>query len=225
MSSLNNCKMKISDILSKSIRPELYEKGTSFMWTDEYISKQILNIHLNPDIDLGSRKMTTIKKTADWILKIQPQKKKLEILDLGCGPGLYSEIFAQSGHKVTGVDISQNSINYAKSEASRKKLEVSYMNANYLELNLTENKYDLVTLIYTDFGVLLPSERSKLLSFIFRVLKKGGVFVFDVLKDKGIENKTTSKTWEISNAGFWKESPYIALSESFLYDNEILMMR
>lgn len=105
-----------------------------------------------------------------------------------------------------------------------KKLEIVYINANYLELKLEENKYDLVTLIYTDLGALLPRERSKLLSFIFRILKKGGVFVFDVLKDKDIENKTIPKTWEASNTGFWKESPYITLSESFLYDNEKIIL-
>lgn len=114
--------MKIIDIISKSIKPGLYEKGTSFMWTDNYISKQLLNVHLNPEIDLGSRKMTTIKSTAEWILKIKQEDKELEILDLGCGPGLYSEIFSQSGHKVTGVDISQTSIDYAKKEAIRKKI-------------------------------------------------------------------------------------------------------
>ncbi len=31
--------MKISDIISQSEKPELYAKGTSFMWTDKHISK------------------------------------------------------------------------------------------------------------------------------------------------------------------------------------------
>jgi len=216
--------MKITDIISKSAKPGLYEKGTSFMWADPYISKQLLNVHLNPGIDLGSRKMTTIKSTADWMLRMQPQNKTLEILDLGCGPGLYASIFAQSGHHVTGVDISKTSIDYARSEAYRMKLDISYINANYLELELAESKYDLVTIIYTDLGVLLPAERSKLLNFIFRVLKKGGAFVFDVLKDNNIENKTSPKTWEASNVGFWKESPYFALSESFLYEKEKVIL-
>jgi ubiquinone/menaquinone biosynthesis C-methylase UbiE len=216
--------MKILDILSKSIKPKLYEKGTSFMWRDDHISKQLLNIHLNPDIDLASRKMETIKSTVDWILKMQQQNKTLEILDLGCGPGLYSEIFAQSGHKVTGVDISQTSIDYAKKEATRKNLDISYINANYLELNLSENKYDLITLIYTDLGTLLPSERNRLLSLVFRFLKTGGMFVFDVLKDNNIEIKTSPKSWEVSKSGFWSESPYIDLSESFLYDNEKVIL-
>lgn len=215
--------MKIPNILSKIEKPELYEKGTSFMWTDEHISRQLLNIHINSDVDLGSRKMTTIKKTADWILEMK-RNRKLEILDLGCGPGLYAEIFAQKGHNVTGVDISQTSIDFAKKEAKQKNLNISYIIANYLELELSEEKYDLVTLIYTDLGALLPSERDKLISFVYRILKKGGMLIFDVLNDKNIENKATPKSWEVSNAGFWKETPYIALTESFLYENEKVIL-
>ncbi|OQY12243.1 MAG: hypothetical protein B6I31_03485, partial [Desulfobacteraceae bacterium 4572_19] len=146
--------MKIAEIILKAEKPELYEKGTSFMWTDKHISKQLLNIHLNPDIDLGSRKRSTIEETANWILSTQKEKGKLNILDLGCGPGLYTEIFAEKGHSVTGIDISKNSIEYASKSAEGKKMDIAYLNTSYLEVNLESNKYDLVVLIYTDLGVL-----------------------------------------------------------------------
>lgn len=216
--------MKIAEMILKAKKPELYERGTSFMWTDKHISKQLLNIHLNPDIDLGSRKRSTIEKTANWILETQKEKGKLNILDLGCGPGLYTEIFAEKGHSVTGIDISKNSIEYARKSAEGKKMDITYLNTSYLEVNLEPNKYDLVVLIYTDLGVLIPNEREYLLKMIYRVLKKGGTFIFDVLKDKEIEKKTSPKTWETSNNGFWKESPYLALSESFLYKEEKVIL-
>ncbi len=216
--------MKISEIISKSEKPELYEKGTAFMWTDEHISKQLLNVHLNPDIDLASRKKSTIEKTANWILERQKKKGKLNILDLGCGPGLYTEIFANKGHYVTGIDISKNSIEYAKKSAEDKKLDITYLNKSYLEVDLESDNYDLVVMIFTDLGVLSPTERERLLVMIFRVLKKGGTFIFDVLKDREIEKKTSPKTWEVSNNGFWKESPYLALSESVLYQEEKVIL-
>jgi len=216
--------MDITDIVSKTEKPKIYEKGTAFMWTDEHISKQLLNVHLNPDIDLGSRKKSTIEKTANWILNTQKEKGKLTILDLGCGPGLYTEIFAKAGHNVTGIDISKNSIEYAKKSSEDKKLDIAYLNSSYLEIDLESDKYDLVVLIYTDLGVLMPTERESLMEMIFRVLKKGGTFIFDVLKDREIEKKTSPKTWEASNNGFWKESPYLALSESFLYQEEKVVL-
>lgn len=216
--------MEITEIISRTEKPELYEKGSSFMWTDEHISKQLLNVHLNVDIDLASRKRSTIEKTADWILETQKGKGKLNILDLGCGPGLYAEIFAKKGHHITGVDISKNSVEYAQKSAKEKELNANYINANYLEFNIEPDQYDLILLIYTDLGVLIPGERETLLKMIYRGLKKGGTFIFDVLKDKDIETKTSPRTWEANNFGFWKESPYLALSESFLYPKEKVIL-
>ena len=216
--------MKISEIVTKTKKPVIYEQGTSFMWSDNHISKQLLDIHLNSDIDLASRKKSTIEKTAAWILDTVKEKEKLNILDLGCGPGLYSEIFAEKGHKVTGIDISKNSIEYAKKSAKDKKLDITYLNKNYLDIDLELSKYDLVVLIYTDLGVLTPSDRDNLLKTIYSVLNKGGTFIFDVLKDNDIENKTSPMTWEANNIGFWKNTPYLALSQSFLYSEEKVIL-
>ncbi len=216
--------MKINDIISKSERPTIYEKGTSFMWTDEHISKQLLNIHLNPEIDLGSRKMSTIQKTADWILDSQQGKSKLKILDLGCGPGLYSEIFAKKGHSVTGVDISKTSISYAQKSAGEKDLDIEYINASYLNLELEECEFDLVLLVYTDIGVLHPADRVILLRMIYKTLKAGGVFIFDVLKDNFLEQRMTPRNWEATDKGFWKDSPHVVLSESFLYEEQKVIL-
>jgi len=216
--------MIISNIITNAIKPTIYEKGSAFMWSDAHISKQLLQVHLNPDVDLASRKMSTIKSTAEWILELFPQNQSLEILDLGCGPGLYDELFAQEGHHVTGIDISQNSIDYAKSSAAEKRLNITYHQANYLDLVLTENSFHVVTMIYTDIGVLLPPEREKLLRMVYSVLKKGGIFVFDVLDDKDLPDKLTSRNWEVAHAGFWKSTPYVALSESFLYEEEKVIL-
>ncbi|MDN5212937.1 class I SAM-dependent methyltransferase [Fulvivirgaceae bacterium BMA12] len=216
--------MKITDILLKSEKPAIYEKGTSFMWTDPHISEQLLRIHLDPDVDLASRMRTSILITIEWILDLHAKLNKLSILDLGCGPGIYSEIFAQKGHKVTGVDISKNSIDHARNSAQTKELEIAYINASYLELELPKERYDLVLLIYADFGVLLPQERISLLQKIHESLKPNGKLIFDVLKDNNIEQKKTPKNWEVCDSGFWKNKPYLALSESFIYKEQKVIL-
>ncbi len=215
--------MQISNILSKAKQPELYEKGSAFMWTDGHISQQLLNVHLNPDVDLASRRASTIKKTADWIMD-SAKKQKMKVLDLGCGPGLYTEHFAQQGHDVTGVDISKTSIDYARKQAVQKNLNISYICSNYLDLELDEDNFDLVILIYTDLGVLLPNEREQLLKLIHRVLKRGSLFIFDVLNDNDFEKKTMPKNWEVEASGFWRPTPYIVLSESFQYSSEKVIL-
>jgi 2-polyprenyl-3-methyl-5-hydroxy-6-metoxy-1,4-benzoquinol methylase len=215
--------MKIKDLLKHFQKSDIYEPGNAIMWTDPHISKQLLHVHLNEHVDLGSRKPETIRKTVDWILS-HTKKEKLNILDLGCGPGLYSEILAQKGHQVTGVDFSKNSIEYAVKEAQKKNLDISYLNEDYTELDLPENKFDLVLLIFTDFGPLLPEDRELLLKKVKSVLKPGGLFIFDVLNDTNIKNKLSPKNWEASEQGFWSEKPYLLLSESFLYEEEKVIL-
>jgi 2-polyprenyl-3-methyl-5-hydroxy-6-metoxy-1,4-benzoquinol methylase len=213
----------MKELLKYSAKPDLYEKGTAVMWTDPYISQQLLQIHLNPDMDLASRKYTTIESTAEWVLS-KAAKERMKILDLGCGPGLYSELFAEEGHQVTGVDFSRNSIDYARQEADKKGLDITYLNQNYLELDVPEKHFDLVTLIYTDLGVLLPFERDRLLANITKALKPGGVLIFDVLNDKNLESKVSPKSWEVAKKGFWREGPCLVLSESYFYQDEKVIL-
>jgi 2-polyprenyl-3-methyl-5-hydroxy-6-metoxy-1,4-benzoquinol methylase len=213
----------MKDLLKYTMKPDLYKKGTAVMWTDPYISQQLLQIHLDPELDLASRKYSSIESTAKWVLSKAPEER-MNILDLGCGPGLYSEIFVNEGHEVTGVDFSKNSIDYAKQEAEKKGLYIAYLNQNYLELDVPENQFDLATLIYCDLGPLLPSERNRLLSNINKALKPGGVLIFDVLNDKNLENKVSPKSWEVTEKGFWREGPCLALSESFLYKKEKVVL-
>lgn len=210
--------MKIQELLEAAKKPEIYTSGTAEMWTDEYISAQLLETHLNQEIDLASRKGSTISKTIEWILEKVPGES-LRILDLGCGPGLYTEKLAEKGHEVTGVDFSANSIRYARESAGRKKLKISYRHQNYLDLE-EENRFDLVLMIFTDFGVLHPDQREKLLANVYRALKPGGIFLFDVLNENFPVTESGPKRWDLAEKGFWRDRPYLALSESFYYNEE-----
>lgn len=215
--------MNIKEIIKYATKPNLYDKGTAMMWTDEYISEQLLQVHLNPELDLASRKEETIDRTVEWIIS-EVGGNELNLLDLGCGPGLYAEKLAAKGHKVTGVDFSKSSIEYAREQTKKNKSGITYINESYLNLELAENTFDLVIMIYTDFGVLLPDDRKKLLEIVRRILKPGGTFIFDVLNNKDLENKVTPKNWEASENGFWRAEPYIALSESFLYEEKKIIL-
>lgn len=207
--------MNIELIKKLSNKPQLYEKGSSVMWTDPYISKQLLELHVNPDHDVASRSKAKIEYISNWILE-RFDKPKIKILDLGCGPGLYAELLAKKGHSITGVDFSENSIQYAIRQAKEKQLDIKYLNNNYLDLDF-DSQFDLVILIYLDFCVLLPKERDKVLENIHRALKRGGLFICDVVNERNIDKKTISQSWEVQESGFWKNTPYIALTNGFHY--------
>lgn len=214
--------MKINKLVQIPEKPEIYEKGNTVMWTDEYISAQLLKVHLDCKTDLASRKEDTIISTVNWILEKAPYSK-MNILDLGCGPGLYTERLAEKGHRVTGMDFSKNSIAHAAESARNKNLDICYLCRDYLSLDL-KNSFDLVIMIYTDFGVLDPGERDTLLNRVSEALKPGGIFLFDVMNDCFFEKAVESKNWESADKGFWKNSPYLALSEDIIYREEKVIL-
>ncbi len=193
------------------------------MWDDPHISKQLLDIHLSQEVDLASRKESSIKSTIDWILNQCPTKK-MTVLDLGCGPGLYCEKICEKGHDVTGIDISRNSLDYARSKAKERSHTIEYINSDYLDIKLSPNRYDLVFMVYTDFGVLNPAEQRTILEKIYQALKPNGLFIFDVINDKDLEAKVTPLNWEIAKDGFWSNKPYMVLSNSFLYPAEKVIL-
>ncbi|MCK5492576.1 MAG: class I SAM-dependent methyltransferase, partial [Candidatus Omnitrophica bacterium] len=119
------------------------------LWTNEHTSKQMLEYHLNESIDVSSRNKNFIGRSVEWIVSHFGVDNKTEIADFGCGPGLYTTRLAERGAKVTGIDFSENSINYAKKVADERNLDITYVVKNYMDYETTDN-YDLITMIMCD---------------------------------------------------------------------------
>ncbi|SHH04546.1 Ubiquinone/menaquinone biosynthesis C-methylase UbiE [Anaerosphaera aminiphila DSM 21120] len=210
----NNCLLE---------KPELFKTGEILFWEDEYISRQLLNAHLNPSIDSASRKIDFIEKSVEWIFKIASPLTNPLLLDLGCGPGLYAEKFSQLGYDVTGIDISKNSIKYAKNSALSKNLNINYLVCDYLKLNY-KNSFDLATLIYCDYGALSDLNRKLLLEKIYLALKPKGRLLFDVFSTRKFHYFSENKTWNVfKNNGFWSPHKYLELIARYKYPNYITL--
>ncbi|SDY92671.1 Acetyltransferase (GNAT) family protein [Evansella caseinilytica] len=190
---------------------QVYQRSQHFIWTDKYISKNMLAAHLDLNSDAASRNTTTIKRTIEWIEARIPKGGK--ILDLGCGPGLYTSLLSKKGYSVTGIDISKSSIAYAQKKAAQENLPIHYFCKDYLNSEIGEG-YDAILCIYCDFGALIPSEQEILLKKIYHSLKDGGVFIFDVFKSGLCNNKQEKRDWHYSDGGdFWCGSPHLVLEE------------
>jgi 2-polyprenyl-3-methyl-5-hydroxy-6-metoxy-1,4-benzoquinol methylase len=198
-------------------RPRLYEPSTSKFWDDEHISKGMLEAHLNPDWEAATRSHQFVDRSVEWITAITKKKEFLEILDLGCGPGLYAERFFKKGFHVTGIDFSARSVNYAKESAKRQGLVIDYLYKNYLEISYQE-QFDAVTLIYCDFGVLSDADRSLLLKKVYRALRPGGTFIFDVFTPKRYENVQETRSFAYHETGFWNKEPHLCIDSLYRYD-------
>lgn len=215
--------MNLSTLLTLAKPPALYEPGSATMWDDDHISHHLLVMHLDETTDAASRKKASIQKTVAWIESYLYENA--DILDLGCGPGLYCELLAKHGHSVFGVDVSRRSIAHAKEQATRNHLPIEYLCKDYLDL-FYENRFDLVMMIYCDFCVLIPRDRDRLLEVVCHALKPGGLFLFDVLNENAPgQMEIPGKSFEIAESGFWRDEPYLALSENVHYKQEKVILQ
>jgi SAM-dependent methyltransferase len=205
-------------------KPAPFTPGNAVFWNDPHISQHLLTTHLDPNDNLASRIPATIESTLAWIMKILDLQPEDVIIDLGCGPGLYSSQFAQMGLKVTGVDYSERSINYARETAQKQGLDITYRYQNYLEVE-DENLYDAAFLIYGDFCPLSAEQRAQLLKNVHRALKPGGHFIFDVSTRVLREKYGQKNEWNIAvGSGFWKPEGHLVLSEGFDYPEQAIYL-
>jgi len=184
----------------------------------------MLEYHLNESIDVASRNKSFIEKSVRWITSHFEVDNKTEIADFGCGPGLYTNRLAEQGAIVTGIDFSENSLNYAKQVAAEKSLNVNYVLKNYLDFKTT-NRFDLITMIMCDFCVLSPEQRKKMLSKFHSLLKPDGSLLLDVYSLNSFNQKEESATYELNQLnGFWSQEEYYCFVNTFKYETEKVIL-
>jgi len=213
----------IETLIQRMRKPQLFAKSTAPFWDDPHISQHMLQAHLDPDSDLASRKHETIDKAVNWIIQELALQEGDHILDLGCGPGLYCARFAEKNMMVTGIDYSKRSVQYAKEYAISHKLNIEYIYKDYLTIDY-KDAFDLVTLIYYDFGVLADQDRDVLLKKIHSSVKPGGHFVFDVCTPKYHDSVKEERTWVYEENGFWRPTPYVLLTEKIKYPQHDVLL-
>ena len=203
--------------------PSVYERSPDRFWTDEYISRRLLEAHLDPASDGASRNAAFIEKSAAAIRALAPPETFPRLLDLGCGPGLYAEKFAAAGYRVTGVDFSPVSVEYARRSAERKKLGVTYLCADYLSAGLPDNT-DFAVMIYCDYGALSAADRATLLRKLYRCLRPGGRLLLDVFSRRRYDAFREERTWTpCESGGFWSGDPHAVLSARRKYPPDVTL--
>ena len=172
----------------------------------------MLEAHLNPDWDAASRRHGYIDRSVKWLESIIPAGSR--ILDLGCGPGLYTKRLSDAGYDVTGIDYSRRSIAYAKEHDTKTR----YICRNYLEMDYT-GEFDAITLIYCDYATLIPDERKTLLSKIHRALKPNGLFILMSSPKKRIKTDATGHPGRTMKTAVWNDQPHLCLEAEYYYGN------
>ncbi|WP_347489734.1 class I SAM-dependent methyltransferase [Desulfoscipio sp. XC116] len=111
------------------------------------------------------------------ILEYAPSKDCLDILDIGTGPGFFPIILSQVGHKVTGIDLTENMIECARQNLEKEGIAAKLWTMDCQALEFPDNCFDLLLCRNLTWTLDDPQKAYK---EWFRVLRSGGrLLVFD----------------------------------------------
>ncbi|MEO6229378.1 MAG: class I SAM-dependent methyltransferase [Ferruginibacter sp.] len=111
------------------------------------------------------------------IVHLKP-KPGSRLLDVACGKGRHSRHLAQKGFDVTGIDLSEDSIE----EALKFESETLHFYRHDMRLPFWINYFDYAFNFFTSFGYFKTErEHDNSIRTIAQSLKSGGCFVLDYL--------------------------------------------
>ncbi len=104
--------------------------------------------------------------------------KDIKVLDVGCGGGFTCEFIAKKGAIVSGIDLSDVSIETAKIHAKESDVIIDYRSGIAENLPYENDSFDVINCVdvlehLKDVTIAIAEVK--------RVLKPGGVFLFDTI--------------------------------------------
>jgi ubiquinone biosynthesis O-methyltransferase len=111
------------------------------------------------------------KVETDSAFQMLKMSAGMKVLDVGCGTGNFSIKLAKSGCHVTGIDVSEEMLLFARAKASEQNIKIHFLNMDAQNLQFPDNEFDMViSMAAIEFINDIP----KALEEIFRVVKVGG---------------------------------------------------
>ena len=119
----------------------------------------------------------------DKLIQLLQPVKANRFLDLGCGKGRHSIYLNKKGIDVTGIDLSEKSIAYAKLS---ENAHLHFYRHDMRKLFRT-NYFDVVMNLFTSFGYF-EQERddNATINAIYKALKPSGIVILDFFNSKKI---------------------------------------
>jgi SAM-dependent methyltransferase len=205
--------MRIEDIVRRD-EPRPWAEGDNIPWHEPGFSARMLALHLSQEHDWASRRETVIEEQVRWIHAELLGGRPGRILDLCCGPGLYTSRLACLGHDCTGIDYSPAAIAYAEKTCADEELDCRYVFGDVRSAEYGSG-YDLAMMIYGELNVFRPADAGTVLAKVYGSLKDGGRILlephtFDAVRELGGE----PRKWSSHDGDVFTDRPNLRLTES-----------
>jgi SAM-dependent methyltransferase len=207
--------MNLLDLVRRSPPPAPWSEGDNIPWHEPGFSQRMLREHLSQAHDAASRRFATIDRHVACIHGELLGGRPTRILDLGCGPGLYSSRLARLGHECVGIDYSPASIAYVVEQAKAEGLACTYVHQDIRTAEYSSG-FGLVMLIDGELNVFRPADARRILDKANQALVAGGRLLlephtFAVVQRMGEEEPS----WYSSPGGLFSPQPHLCLQENF----------
>jgi SAM-dependent methyltransferase len=206
--------VNLLEVVRRNPTLEPWGEGEKIPWHEPAFSKRMLEEHLSQQHDLASRRFERVDHHVSWIDREILSHRPSRVLDLGCGPGLYTERLSRLGHECVGIDYSPASIEYAREQALIHQLRCSYLEGDIRTASYGRD-FDLALLIFGEFNVFSPEDGRSILGKAQAALSCRGVLLLEVHTVSAVrEIGERGPSWYSADSGLFSDRPHFCLRES-----------
>ena len=203
------------DIVNRRSVPEPWQEGDNIPWNEPGFSKRMLDEHLSQEHDAASRRLSKIEEHVDWIHSEVLGGHSTRVLDLCCGPGLYTSRLAALGHECVGIDFSPAAIAYAEEQTSARGIACRYLREDVRRAEFGSG-FGLVMMIFGQANVFRRDEARALLGKARQALTDGGILLLEAHTLAAVERMGTAGTsWYSAAEGLFSPQLHLVLEENF----------
>jgi len=174
---------KIPAEVYTQINNQVYKEQGDIWWEENSVL-HILKTSVNP------WRVGYARKVLDR-LQIDPTGKTA--LEVGCGGGILTEEIAAMGFITTGIDPAEESLQAAANHARETGLRISYEPGTGESIPYPDASFDVVFCCDVLEHV---RDLPKVIREISRVLKPGGVFIYDTINRTFVSKLVMIKIWQ-----------------------------
>jgi SAM-dependent methyltransferase len=175
----------------------------------------MLREHLSQQHDAASRRFQKVSAHVAWMHRELLDERPGKVLDLCCGPGLYTSRFARLGHECVGIDYAPASIAHAVRLAHEERLRCIYLQEDVCTARYGGG-YNLAMLIFGEFNTFHPSDARTILRRAHAALADGGALLLEPMRADAMERLGKSGSrWYSTSEGLFSDRPHLCLEEQF----------
>lgn len=183
-------------------------------WNDPDVSRRILELHLDPDVDHASRPHHQIEAEVAFIDGVigGALGHRARICDLACGPGLYASRFAARGHRVIGVDHGPASIRHAREQAEIQKHAVEFIEEDIRRVAFGPDRFDVTVMIFAQANAFHTDDLRDILTRARAWTSPDGLLIFDMVPRWRLADDI-GRSWSVLDSSVFCDTPHLWLED------------